>query len=235
MLRIAVVEDDAGQAGQLVQYLERYGTENQEEIRNAVFPDGLDIVEDYQPVWDIILLDIEMPLLDGMAAAERIRALDPSVILIFITNMAQYAIKGYEVDAMDFVLKPVNYYAFSMKLHKARRILGERSAASVLVHTSQGTRKLPVSSLRYIEVRDHRLIYHTAEGDFEEFGSLEALENALGQDFARCNHCYLIHLRFVDAVQADSVLVGNDALKISRTRKKAFMQQLSDYYRFGGR
>lgn len=235
MLRIAVVEDDAGQAGQLVQYLERYGTENGEDIRSTVFRDGLDIVEDYQPVWDIILLDIEMPLLDGMTAAERIRALDPTVILIFITNMAQYAIKGYEVNALDFVLKPVNYYAFRMKLHKASRVLGERSTASVLVHADGGTRKLPISSLRYIEVRDHRLIYHSTEGDFALFGSLKELESSLGQNFARCNHCYLVHLRFVDGVQGDSVLVGEDALKISRTRKKAFMQQLSDYYRFGGR
>lgn len=235
MLRIAVVEDDANQANQLVQYLERYGTENQVEIRSAVFRDGLDIVEDYSPVWDIILLDIEMPLLDGMTAAERIRTLDPDVILIFITNMAQYAIKGYEVDAMDFVLKPVNYYAFRMKLHKACRVLGERSTASILVHTEGGTRKLPVSSLRYVEVRDHRLIYHSTQGNFELFGSLKELESTLGRDFARCNHCYLVHLRFVDGVQEDNVLVGGDTLKISRTRKKAFMQQLSDYYRFGGR
>ena len=133
MLRVAIVEDDAGYANQLTEFLNRYGKENDEEIHLTIFRDGLDIVEDYQPVWDIILLDIEMPLLDGMSAAERIRALDPAVILIFITNMAQYAIKGYEVDAMDFVLKPVNYFAFNMKLHKACRVLGERSTASVLV------------------------------------------------------------------------------------------------------
>lgn len=235
MLRVAIVEDDAGYANQLAEFLNRYGMENGEEIHRTIFQDGLDIVEDYQPIWDIILLDIEMPLLDGMSAAERIRALDPDVILIFITNMAQYAIKGYEVDAMDFVLKPINYFAFSMKLRKACRVLGERSTASILVHTDGGTRKLPVVSLRYIEVRDHRLIYHSTQGDFEMFGSLKELESSLGRDFARCNHCYLVHLRFVDGVQADNVLVGKERLKISRTRKKVFMQQLSDYYRFGGR
>ncbi len=235
MRRVAIVEDDAEYADQLVEFLDRYGLESKEEMHSTIFRNGLNIVEDYQPVWDIILLDIEMPMLDGMTAAERIRVLDPDVILIFITNMAQYAIKGYEVDAMDFVLKPVNYYAFRMKLRKALRVLGERSTASVLVRTENGTRKLPVSSLRYVEVRDHRLIYHSTQGDFEMFGSLKELESTLGRDFARCNHCYLVHLRFVDGVQEDNVLVGGDALKISRTRKKAFMQQLSDYYRFGGR
>ena len=235
MRRVAIVEDDAEYADQLVEFLDRYRLESKEEMHSTIFRNGLNIVEDYQPVWDIILLDIEMPMLDGMTAAERIRVLDPDVILIFITTMAQYAIKGYEVDAMDFVLKPVNYYAFRMKLRKALRVLGERSTASVLVRTENGTRKLPVSSLRYVEVRDHRLIYRSTQGDFEMFGSLKELESTLGRDFARCNHCYLVHLRFVDGVQEDNVLVGGDALKISRPRKKAFMQQLSDYYRFGGR
>lgn len=235
MLRVAIVEDDAGYANQLTEFLNRYGKENDEEIHRTIFRDGLDIVEDYQPIWDIILLDIEMPLLDGMSAAERIRSLDPSVILIFITNMAQYAIKGYEVDAMDFVLKPVNYFAFNMKLRKACRVLRERSTASVLVPADGGTRKLPVSSIRYIEVADHRLIYHSIEGNFEMFGSLKDLEATLGKDFARCNHCYLVHLKYVDGIQADNVILGQDTLKISRTKKKEFVQRVSDYYRFGGR
>lgn len=235
MLRVAIVEDDAGYANQLTEFLDRYGTENGKEIHSTIFRDGLDIVEDYQPAWDIILLDIEMPLLDGMSAAERIRALDTSVILIFITNMAQYAIKGYQVDAMDFVLKPINYYAFNMKLQKACRVLAERSTASLMIHTEGGTRKLLVSSIRYIEVADHRLIYHSTEGDFEMFGSLKELEATLGKDFARCNHCYLVHLKYVDGIQADNVILGQDTLKISRTKKKEFVQRVSDYYRFGGR
>lgn len=235
MLRIAVVEDDSAYANQLTDFLERFGKDSNKDIQSTVFHDGIDIVEDYQPVWDIILLDIEMPLLDGISAAERIRTLDSSVILIFITNMAQYAIKGYEVDAMDFVLKPINYYAFKMKLQKACRILAGRSTASVLIHVGADTRKLLVSSIRYIEVVDHRLIYHSTEGRFETFGSLKDLETSLGGNFVRCNHCYLVHLRFVDGIQADNVLLGQESLKISRTKKKDFMQRLSDYYRFGGR
>lgn len=235
MLHVAIVEDDLACANKLVQFLERYGKENGKDIRSTVFHDGLDIVENYAPVWDIILLDIEMPLMDGMTAAERIRTLDTTVILIFITNMAQYAIKGYEVDAMDFVLKPVNYYAFNMKLQKACRVLAERSTAYVMVPANSGTRKLLLSLIRYIEVADHRLIYHSTEGIFEMFGSLKEVEATLGKDFARCNHCYLVNLKYVDGIQADNVILGQDTLKISRTKKKEFVQRVSDYYRYGGR
>lgn len=60
-----------------------------------------------------------MPHLNGMEAAQKIRELDKEVVIVFITNMAQYAIKGYEVDALDFILKPLNYYTFSMRFTRA--------------------------------------------------------------------------------------------------------------------
>lgn len=65
-----------------------------------MFTDGVEILEDYRPVYDIIFLDVKMQHLDGMETARRIRELDSDVLLIFITNMAQYAIKGYAVGAL---------------------------------------------------------------------------------------------------------------------------------------
>ena len=112
MIRVAIVEDDLSCVQQLREYLSRYQKSSGEDIEVAVYPDGMAVVEQYRPVFDVLLLDIEMPRLDGMAAAREIRRTDPEVIMIFITNMARYAIKGYEVNALDFVLKPINYFAF---------------------------------------------------------------------------------------------------------------------------
>lgn len=235
MLRVAVVEDDQRYAAQIAGYLERFAEENQLEIRTVRFQDGMEIAEEYKPVYDIIFLDIEMPLLDGMSTAERIRQMDPDVLLIFITNLAQYAIRGYGVNALDYVLKPVSYAAFAMKLQKARRILAGRETRYVLLTDEQESRKIPVSNIRYIEVANHQLIYHTTEGDFCQFGTLRKLENELGDGFARCNHCYLVNLGYVDGTREDCVLLGADTLKISRAKKKQFMQMLSDYCRFRGR
>ena len=235
MLQIAIVEDDSAYAAQLKQFAERYASENNMEIKCVHFPDGLDIVEGYKPIWDIIMLDIEMPMLDGMSAAEQIRKRDPSVLLMFITNVAQYAIQGYEVNALDYVLKPINYYAFSLKLRKACRILEERSTQAVMLPLEGETIKVPVSSILYIEVADHQLVYHTTMREFKEFGALRKLEDSLGNSFARCNHCYLVNLKYIDGMKDDCVVIGEEELKISRAKKKEFMQKVSDFYRFGGR
>lgn len=235
MLHIAVVEDDESYAAQIAGYLERFAQENQLDIRVQHFRDGMEIAEGYKPVYDIIFLDIEMPLLDGMSTAEQIRKSDSDVLLIFITNLAQYAIRGYSVEALDYVLKPIGYAAFALKIQKAYRILEKREMRFVILADGEETRKIPVSSIRYVEVADHQLVYHTVDGDFCEFGTLRKLETEWGDGFARCNHCYLINLGYVDGIKEDCVLLGKERLKISRAKKKQFMQKLSDYCRFGGR
>ena len=97
MLQIAIVEDEADLAQQTKDNVVRYLNEHGLEGNIAVFNDGMDIAENYKPIWDILLLDIEMPLLNGMSAAQKIREQDATVVMIFITRMAKYAIKGYGV------------------------------------------------------------------------------------------------------------------------------------------
>ena len=235
-MRVAIAEDDPGCAKQLRDYLSHYGADSGEEINVSVFPDGMELVESYRPVFDLLLLDIEMPHMDGMSAAQRIRATDPAVLIIFITNMAQFAIKGYEVDALDYVLKPISYYAFAMKMRKAVRALRERTQRSILVRWGNEVRRLSMDSIQYVEVADHQLRYHTEEESYISIGSLREAEQALDPEFfCRCNSCYLVNLKFVDGIRQDCVMVAGQELKISRAKKKAFMQRLSDYYSRGGR
>lgn len=99
--------------------MRQYEKENGEAFDITIYSDGDQIVNKYRSQYDIILMDVEMKFMDGMSAAEEIRKVDTEVVIIFITNMAQYAIRGYAVDALDYVLKPVSYFAFSQRLSRA--------------------------------------------------------------------------------------------------------------------
>lgn len=133
MIRIAVVEDDKGYAEKLRKYLDRYQKESGKKLKIEYFEDGEDIAIDYKCNFDIILMDIEMQFMNGMTAAEKIRELDDEVVIIFITNTPQYAMKGYTVDALDYVLKPLAYFAFSQKIERALTRL-ERRKKEILFH-----------------------------------------------------------------------------------------------------
>lgn len=91
---------------------------NNLEYSSNIYRNGLDILSKYMPIYDIIFIDIEVPYVNGLKGAEKIRELDSVVILVFITNLKQYALKGYEVDAMDFLVKPISYTAFSTMMSR---------------------------------------------------------------------------------------------------------------------
>ena len=231
MIRVAIVEDDAEVQGVLQEYVRRYTRQYGTEFEVTVFADGVDILDNYRAVYDIIFLDVEMKHLDGMTTAERIRQMDADVILIFITNMAQYAIRGYEVDALDYVLKPVNYYQFCTKLSRAiQRVQRRRGGQVVLQLAGGGIQLLDTADIYYLETHSRMLYYHTAKGEFAVRASLQSAEKQLAEyHFVRCNQCYLVNLKYVKAVENDFVHVNTDHLEISRRQRAAFLTAVASY------
>ena len=224
MAKIAVVEDNDAMREQLCGFIAQYARESGRQLDVTAFADGAEIVDPYRPGFDIIFLDIEMPTLGGMPTAERIRQVDPDVVLVFVTNMAQYAIRGYEVDALDFVLKPVSYYQFSTKLERALQRIQRRRGGQIALQVGGGVQLLNTDDILYLETRDRLLHYHTAADTWSVRGSLQKAEKELAPyHFARCNQCYLVNLRHVTGVQNDFVQIGKEQLEISRRQRGAFL------------
>lgn len=230
MIRIALVEDDALCRQQTLEYAERYSKENGAEVKIDCFSDGLAFLENYSSDYTVVFMDIEMPFMNGLNVAKKLREKDEFVPLIFMTNMAQYAIKGYAVNAIDYVVKPVAYGTFSDKLKKAVKVSEKYTDYNFTVTKKDGKLRLQTSEIYYIEVINHKLIYHTLNGNVENSGSLTAVEKDMAKyNFSRCNTCYLVNLRFVTAVNENTVWVGKDALAVSRSRKKSFFSDLAAY------
>lgn len=231
MIQIAVVEDEQEYVDTITEYLRRYEQEQNTKIQITVYRDGDGITEAYKAQFDIILMDIQMKFVDGMTAAEEIRRMDSEVIIIFITNMTQYAIRGYEVGALDYILKPVTYFAFSQKLKKAVTRLEKRKKISVLVQIKGGMIRLNAGDIYYVESQGHNLIYHTADGEYTSYGTMKSVEEELGQyGFCRGNKCYLINLEHVDGIRDKCAVVQGKSLQLSRPRLNGFMQELTRYW-----
>ena len=230
MIRIAMVEDEAAVREQLQGYIQRYTRQYGTEFAVTEFSDGVEILDAYRPVYDIVLLDVEMKHLDGMETARRIRELDRDVVLLFITNMAQYAIKGYAVGALDYLLKPVPYFAFSQQLQKAEEKLRRRARHYLAVPVEGGLQRLDTAQIYYMESEGHRVHFYTEEGEFSAPGALKTFEEKLADlPFARCNSGYLVNLAQVKSVQQGLAQVGPYELQVSRPKRKSFLAALADY------
>ena len=230
MLTVAVVEDDLEMNNLIQTYLRQYEQEHQISIETASFLDGSEIAEHYSPIYDIILMDIAMPGMDGMEAARRIRARDSNVVLVFITNIAHYAIDGYSVEALDFVLKPLDYYAFSLRLARAIDRVERQAGGKILLTLSGHSIRLYVRNIHYVDIQNRMLCYHTDQGNFTLRGTMQTAEEQLvPHHFARCNYWYLVNLRHVTEVRKNTVIVAGTELAVSRRNRSAFLTALTNY------
>ena len=176
-------------------------------------------------------MDIQMPNMNGMEAARRLRVLDEKVLLVFVTNLTQYAIAGYGVSALDYIVKPVNYYDFALKLTRALKRINHARDNALTIATPMGMTRVDLDDIVYIEVQNHELTYHTVENTYSQYGTLNSLEKELqNKGFGRCNSCYLVNLQHVRQVSGYSLMLSDGSeLRISQPKKKGFMDVLQAY------
>lgn len=226
MISVAIVEDVEYDAWVLRRFFEKYGSETGEQIETTWYSSGVKFLDSYRANFDVVFMDIEMPEMDGMTTARRLREIDQQVKLIFVTNMAKYAVQGYAVGAMDYVLKPVRYSDIKMRMERIRESLAHREETISLSYQG-GVKILRMNQIIYIESVSHQITFHTTAGDFSTRKSMSEWEKLLeDKGFARCNTSYIVNLRFVKEIRGNDVLVGDHELLISRARKQDFIKKL---------
>lgn len=228
----AIVEDDAGYAHYLEECLHRYGAEHGCAFQIRVFARAEAFLAVDPSIDDMIFMDVDLGegWMNGIDAARALRERGSMAVLFFVTNMPQYAPSGYEVDAIDYCIKPINYNSLAVKLDKAVRVLAQRQGVPVRVKTKDGLRVVSSSDILYIEVKGHDLMFHLSQEVICSYGGLVEREEELRErEFARCSASVLVNLRYVTGLHGDEIAVGEERLKIGRSRKKEFLTRLNRY------
>lgn len=232
MLHFAICDDEKDFTDSLEKLLERYAAERGEQIRITVCHDGIELLERYDPSWDMIFLDIQMGGMDGLEAAKRLRRGDSQVGLIFLTTLAQYALAGYQYRAVDYILKPIKYARLKTELDRWLRHRQTEQGPAVLVTNDTGKYKVPLRELRYVETFNRSILFHTEEENLLCNKSMkEAQQELEGKGFVRCHTSYIVNLYYVQGVKKlEITLTSGEKIPISQPKRKYFMERLAEYW-----
>ena len=228
---VAIVEDDPEDLKNCLDLLDRYSKENNVLFDIQTFESGDSFLFRFKSQFDFIILDINLSATNGIEVARKVRESDEDVIIMFATNLAKYVTKGYEVAAIDYVIKPLNYSSFYLKLERIIKKIKNKSNNFIVVPSNGGFSKINVDDILYVEVVAHDIYFHLNDETISTHGSLKNYEAKLEPLwFIRCNSCYLVNAHKIKRVDKFDIYLTNDeTILISHPKKKYFMDRFREY------
>lgn len=231
MIKIAFCDNEKEQLSLFKNFCLQYNKEHNDLLINATFYDnGFDLMESNFSSFDAIFLDIDMPMMNGMEVAEKIRDNNEDINLIFITMIANYAIKGYKVKALDYILKPVPYFEFSLIIDKLLLKKSKEKEQYFLIQAKNNMKKINYNDIFYFEMFNHDVYIH-GKDEFSFRGTLKEIELRINKEqFVRCNNSFIINLQYVDEIKGDFVyLKSGEKIEITKSRRKEFFDRLVSF------
>lgn len=214
MLKIIACDDDVAFLDRLHRMIDRWSTETGTAVDVALVTRGEDLLARHAASRaDIILLDMIMPLVNGMDTARELRQADTAVRLVFLTSSPEFALESYEVRAFDYLLKPVTYERLAQLLDELSSM---RPAATdeLVIKTSFGYHALRLSDIEYAEARNKHVVFHLRDGrDIEALESFRSVEDRLEQNavFFKCHRSYQVNLRNIDHFDRTDIVMRSGA------------------------
>lgn len=232
MLHIAICDDENIFVTYLKELLEQYAAETSESIKITAYYDGLELVEKYDPTIDLIFLDIQMKLIDGLHAAGRIRQMDKNVGIIFLTTLSQYGLEGYKYQAANYIIKPIKYVRLKSELDKFLMRRRKEETPSLVIVNDSGRYRVLLKELLYIETFNRNLLFHTEQENIVCHKSMKEMEKLLqDKGFARCHSGYIVNLFYIKGVKKLNIeLLTGELIPISQPKRKEFMEKLTEYW-----
>lgn len=230
-----MVDDEIESMQDVVKMISDFFEKRNEEFQINTYSNSLEFLSRYKGQFDLIIIDIAMPGINGLEMSKKIREVDSAVNMVFLTTMKQFAINGYEVSAVGFIVKPVTEYSLALTMNRVLAKLQNKASRKLVINLRQGVTVVSTDELRYIDVCFHHVVYHTADKEIEAYGTLtEAEEKLKGLPFARCNNSTIVNLNHVTKTTNSEVFLGDTQLIISRGKKKDFINAVLKFNELNG-
>ena len=178
--------------------------------------------------FDIVFLDIIMQDLDGMKTAQIFREKASDKILIFVSSSREYVFEAYDVEAFQYLLKPVDDRKLKKVLQKAVLKTEKRMQEFIIVSRERQKKKLFLDDIYYFEIKGRMVDVHGLENIFTYYGQIGELENRLrDKGFFRCHKSYLVNLKYVEGYNRQEVILENgEKIVIAKRRYEEFCQEV---------
>lgn len=222
MIKFAICDDEPAMARELAGYLARYLEEHEVTAYSVSnFSSGRALLEAADG-FDVIFLDIQMEEPDGMETARLLRGQGDHSLLVFVTVLMELVFDAFQVEAYDYLTKPLDAARFARTMDRVLQTLEQRTAASLVIQQGSGCEVVPLSDVVYCEVLGRKVYLHKADGTITGYyDRLEQLERRVDGRFFRCHRSYLVNLDHVRGCQAGQVLLSQgERIPVSRLRER---------------
>lgn len=229
MIKIAICDDEKIACSLLAQSVSFIMDAWKENYEIACFLSAAELLQSSH-CFDIFLLDIQMPIQDGLELAKKIRETGNQSCIIFVTALEEYVYDAFEVEALDYICKPVDDTRLKKALHRAIRKLKENKDTALFIQTKNWCKSVKLSSIYYCEVINRKLYLHTQSGVITYYSTLEDIEKQLDYRFVRCHRSYFVNLDYLLEYANDQITVENgEKVPVSRLRHQAVMEAMLQY------
>lgn len=235
-MNIAICDDEKPQRDLLQKYVYEWAEKKNNKISIFLFENS----EQFSFYWseekiiDLILLDIQMGKHNGVELAKQIRKTDENMQIVFITGITEYIAEGYEVDALHYLVKPIDKERLFRCLDKAS--LREKCVSNkILLETKHEIISIAVHDIWYLEAFGHQCTIYTKDDVLnvkESIGQMERNRELGEEAFVKCHRSYLVNLKHVSKIEKDSVIMDDGRnIPISRNSYKKVVKSFIDFYR----
>lgn len=210
-MKIAVCEDQEEEAAWLCSTIQKWAADNKQPAEVFSFGDASSFLFSLEDnVYDALFLDIKMPGEDGVALAKRLRRMKDDVFIVFVTGEKEYIMEGYEVGAVNYLVKPVDKKKIYLCLDRIYE-KADLQEPFIIIDTGEKTVKLLQKEIYKIEVFAHKLSYTTAKGEFEVYSSLKEAQKELQDNyFTTCHRGVLVNIMHIISIGRNSLLIADD-------------------------